>query len=199
MSNATELLPGFDEPVLQSQMAFKSLLEALARPGRLFTLPAPESAVPGLSAGSAAIALTLVDYETPVWLDGPCQLAAEYLQFHCGCRIVSDPMQASFAFATDFSSLPPLEHFKLGTDEEPEDSTTLIVGVSELTVGKNLVLTGPGIETEHHLIATGFNDSRVSQRTAIAALFPRGLDLFLTCEQQVAGIARTTQIKTVRS
>ncbi|MFO7747239.1 MAG: phosphonate C-P lyase system protein PhnH [Orrella sp.] len=107
MSNATELLPGFDEPVLQSQIAFKSLLEALARPGRLFTLPAPESAVPGLSAGSAAIALTLVDYETPVWLDGPYQLAAEYLQFHCGCRMLCNavktvPSAVSFCAKASF-------------------------------------------------------------------------------------------------
>lgn len=199
MTTSMPLLPGFNEPAQKSQTTFKALLEALARPGRLFTLPAPETVVPGLSPASAAIALTIIDFETPVWLDKSSQLAAEYIQFHCGCHIVDDPKQATFAFAISFDALPPLEHFKLGTDEEPEDSTTLVVGVASLANESSLALTGPGIENEHCLKAAGLTDPRIRERAALSPLFPRGLDFFLTCEHQVVGISRTTQIKTIRN
>jgi alpha-D-ribose 1-methylphosphonate 5-triphosphate synthase subunit PhnH len=81
MTSTTELLPGFDDPVNQCQATFQALLQAMARPGRLYPVPAPACVVPGLGAGSAAIALTLVDFETSVWLDENCHQAALRFDF----------------------------------------------------------------------------------------------------------------------
>lgn len=197
MRTETGLLPGFDDPVYKCQAAFHALLQALSRPGRLLSLPAPEAVVPGLCAGSAAIALTLVDFETPVWLDKTSSQAADYLRFHCGCVIVDDPSLAQFAFARGMDSLPALSRLRLGTDEEPEDSTTLIVELEHLSTGGPWVLTGPGIEQEHRLSASELDGLRMAERATLAPLFPMGLDLFLTCDRQVAGISRTTRITRV--
>jgi alpha-D-ribose 1-methylphosphonate 5-triphosphate synthase subunit PhnH len=194
MNATTELLPGFDDPVHQCQATFQALLQALARPGRLYPIPAPACVVPGLGAGSAAIALTLVDFETSVWLDENCCQAADYLRFHCGCVIVNDPREAQFAFASGLASLPAFDRFRLGTDEEPEDSTTLIVELENLSTDGPWVLTGPGIEHEHRLCISGLEALWVQERAALATLFPIGLDLLLSSHQQVAGISRTTQI-----
>lgn len=194
MNTTTELLPGFDDPVHQCQATFQSILQALARPGRLYAVPAPAGVVPGLGAGSTAIALTLVDFETPVWLDETCRQAADYLRFHCGCVIVDDPQDAQFAFANGLATLPALDCFKLGTDQAPEDSTTLIVNVENLSTEGPWVLTGPGIEHEHRLGVSGLKAQWVADRAALATRFPIGLDLFLTSHQQVAAISRTTQI-----
>ena len=186
MKPATELAPSFDDPVHKGQQAFRAALDALARPGRIECLPGLPERVP-------------VDFETPVWLDATSQEAADFLRFHCGCAIVDDPRRAHFAFAKGFDTLPSLDSFALGSDEAPEDSTTLIVEVEDLFTEGRLVLTGPGIERQHRLGVAGFDTDRIAERMHLAELFPRGLDVFLTCGQRVAGLPRTTRIHSLRS
>jgi alpha-D-ribose 1-methylphosphonate 5-triphosphate synthase subunit PhnH len=199
MNTATQLAPGFDDPVHQGQQAYRAVLDALARPGRIECLPGLPERVPGLGPASAAIALTLVDFETPVWLDAASAEAAAFLRFHCGCAIVDDPRRAHFAFARGFDNLPSLDSFALGSDDAPQDSTTLIVEVEDLFTDGPLVLSGPGIERQHRLGVAGFDTDRIAERVAMAELFPRGLDVFLTCGQRVAGLPRTTRIHSLRS
>lgn len=199
MNTATPLAPGFDDPVHNSQQAFRAALDALARPGRIECLPGLPERVPGLGAASAAIALALVDFETTVWLDDASTTAAAFLRFHCGCAIVDEPHRANFAFAKGFDNLPSLDSFALGSDAAPQDSTTLIVEVEDLFSDGPLVLTGPGIERQHRLGVTGFDAGRIAERMALAELFPRGLDVFLTCGQRVSGLPRTSRITSLRS
>ena len=90
----SSLAPAFAEPVLESQSAFRAVMKAMSRPGVAQELhqdlppPAP------LSAGAATIALTLFDYETPVWLDAALAEAedvARWLRFHTGAPITDNP------------------------------------------------------------------------------------------------------------
>lgn len=199
MNTNTQLAPGFDDPVHKGQQAFRAALDALARPGRIECLPDLPEPVPGLGAASAAIALALIDFETTVWLDATSMPAAAFLRFHCGCAIVDDPRRANFAFARGFDKLPSLDGFALGSDAAPQDATTLIVEVEDLFTDGPLVLTGPGIEAQHRLGVTGFHTDRIAERSALAELFPRGLDVFLTCGQRVAGLPRTTRITSLRT
>src|SRR3546814_8636166 len=61
--------PGLADPVHDSQRLFRGLLTALAHPGRAVTLSgAPEGPLP-LDPATTAAALTLLDGETPLWLD----------------------------------------------------------------------------------------------------------------------------------
>jgi len=65
------LLAGFSDTTLDSQRAFRAALDALSRPGRIVTMPdlLPDGAPVPLMPATAALALALFDYETPVWLD----------------------------------------------------------------------------------------------------------------------------------
>ena len=49
--------------------------------------------------------LTLVDNETPLWLDAAAAAARDWLAFHCGAAVVDTPIDAAFALAL---SLPDL-------------------------------------------------------------------------------------------
>ena len=78
MTAPSTLAAGFSDPVLHSQSVFRSVLDAMANPGRVISLNSPLPAThTALPQGLAMILLTLADYETPVFLDDafwPAQL-----------------------------------------------------------------------------------------------------------------------------
>ncbi|NMG05203.1 phosphonate C-P lyase system protein PhnH [Azoarcus taiwanensis] len=199
MTLRNAIAAGFADPVHDAQQVFRNALEALSRPGRVQTLPALAEAIPGLQPAAAAIALTLVDFETPVWLSPACRAAADFLRFHCGCTIVAEPAAACFAFASGWNEVPPFDCFNLGDDVEPESSTTLVVEVERLEKSESLVLTGPGIEQRQRLATGAIPAERIAERTALQVLFPRGIDLFLTHDRQVCGLPRTTRVQILGS
>src|SRR5690606_37837176 len=90
-SGAAQIAPGFANPVFDSQRIFRGLLEAMSYPGRIVDTGSLASAPAPLSPAAAATCLALADYETPVWLDPAAHPVRDWLRFHCGCPIVSDP------------------------------------------------------------------------------------------------------------
>ena len=71
---ANTLSGGFTNPATQSAHAFRSVMEAMARPG---TIQDIEGAEPPASLSSAAgtVLLTLCDTETPIYLAGAIDCA----------------------------------------------------------------------------------------------------------------------------
>ena len=97
----------------------------------------------------AAIALTLADYETPIWLDDRLagnDAVRDYLGFQTGASITDDPANASLALVSDAADLPRLDVFAQGTLEYPDRSTTIVAAVESFVGGPELVLHGPGID-----------------------------------------------------
>ena len=189
--------PGFADPVADAQSVFRQVLDAMAHPGRIVevpqaVLPANES---GLPDAAAALALTLLDFETPVWLDAAFIRAADYVRFHCGAPIVADPKASRFAFAGDLSALPPLEAFDLGHIDFPDRSTTLVLAVRALEARAGLTLRGPGIQDRAALDVGGVAAAFWAERAKLASLFPLGIDLVFVCGRRLAAVPRTTQVE----
>jgi alpha-D-ribose 1-methylphosphonate 5-triphosphate synthase subunit PhnH len=205
MSGATEtpfaggidfagLQPGFADPVRDAQACFRAVLDAMAHPGRIVRMP---STVPGptpLGPAASAVALSLCDIDTPVWLDAKSATAANYLAFHCGAPLAGMPGDAGFAFVADAAALPPLDQFALGTDEYPERSTTLVIGVSDLVSDSGARLRGPGIRDEARLGAIELPARFWTERAALAELSPRGLDILFVCGDALAALPRSTRV-----
>ena len=189
------LAAGFADPVLDSQRTFRAVLEAFAHPGRIVELAGP--AVPPLGAAATAVALTLLDFETPVWLDGKATTedVVEYLRFHCGAAIVAAPADARFAIVADPDALPPLAAFAAGSDERPDQSATLIVQVRTFSGGRGLRLTGPGIREASRLDVDGTPAWLWPAWTANAEMFPRGIDVILCAGDRAAALPRTTRVE----
>ena len=188
---------GLADPVADAQRCFRLILEATAHPGRVLglpsdLLPANES---GLPDAAAALALTLLDFETPVWLDAPCRRAAAYLRFHCGVPIVEETAAARFAFAGDLGAIPPLGSFDLGDSEFPDRSTTLVIAVPELAAGRGLRLLGPGLKDTGRLAVGGIGVPFWRGRAELAPLFPLGVDLVFACGRRLAAVPRTTVVE----
>lgn len=197
---------GFAQPVHASQQAFRALLEATSRPGRIQALPdtvLDGIEPPGLPRGLTALLLTLLDAETSVWVDH--ELAGEdgldYLRFHTGVRTLSDAGAAAFAVWAADRVLPATwSLLDAGTDEVPQSGATLLVEVQSLqsqamsTAATLLQLRGPGIESVQTLAVGGLDAAFWQARAVLECEYPRGIDLILCCGDTLAAIPRTTRV-----
>jgi alpha-D-ribose 1-methylphosphonate 5-triphosphate synthase subunit PhnH len=184
----------FPAPVLASQAAFRALMEALARPGTVKPLPPAAAAPSPLSATAAAVALTMLDYETPVWLDAPLAQrpqVADWVRLHTGARVTSDPREAAFAFIADPVHAPAFDGFSLGTPEYPDRSATLVLQVEDFGSGQRLLLAGPGIADVRSFSARPLPPDFQNRIAANRALFPRGVDMILVSPDAVAALPRS--------
>src|SRR5450631_1411048 len=197
MTNVAELPAGFADKVLSSQSTFRSVMDAMARPGSVQRIAVAAGAPAAMMRGTAAIALTLFDHDTPVWLDPSMSATPEvtkWLKFHTGAPVIADSSICSFALVGDASALPALDRFAFGSNEYPDRSTTLILQVESLTQGATLELHGPGIDGTAVLQAR-IQPPDLFERLAInAALFPRGIDVVLVADDAIVAIPRTTRL-----
>lgn len=181
-------LRGFADPVRDAQSTFRAVLDAMARPGQLHhagqSLLAPEP----LDRATAAVLLTLVDNETPIWLDPAAAPARDWLAFHCGAAIVDAPDKAAFALGL---SLPDLEALPAGTHELPESSATLILQVRALGTGTRYRLSGPGLRVPALLAVTGLPGDFVRIWQQNHARYPRGVDLVLCADTTLTALPRS--------
>ena len=173
--------PAFVDPPAASAVAFRAIMEAMARPGtiREVSSPTPE----GLSPAAAAALLVLADPTTPVWTER----GRDWLVFHTGAPIANARSETAFAYGS-WDDLAPIADWPIGTPDYPDRSATLIVEVDALD-GPGSRLTGPGIATDAWL---PLPDPEALARNA--ALYPLGLDLILTCGDRLAALPRSSRI-----
>lgn len=186
-----DLQLGFTDPVHQAQQVFRAILGATARPGIVQTLNVLPQPAPALSSAATAVCLALADFETPLWLDAQALAARDYLVFHCGSPITADRERATFALIANAHALDNFSDFYPGSDEFPDTACTLIVEVGELVEGDGTVLRGPGIREQIQLRVGGVGDGFWQQVAANHRLFPRGVDLILTCGDRIAALPRS--------
>lgn len=197
---ATALQRGLADPVRDAQAVFKAAMWALARPGLtqpvagLAETPAPLTPVLG------ALALTLADFETSVWLDG--RLAAEpavarWLRFHSGTRLVETPARAGFALVADGAAMPALAAFGQGLPAYPDQSTTILVAVRALAAGPAYRLEGPGVNGAVVAHVDGLSAAVLAGWADNRAAFPRGVDVILAGPDGILGLPRTVSITLV--
>jgi alpha-D-ribose 1-methylphosphonate 5-triphosphate synthase subunit PhnH len=148
-----------------------------------------------LHPATAAVLLTLVDNETPLWLDPTALAARDWLAFHCGAAFAASPAGCSFALAL---SLPDLASLPAGGEETPEASATLILQVAALGSGAPLRLTGPGLQEPAVLAVDGLTGDFAACWAANRALYPRGVDLVLCAGTTLAALPRSVTVEEVR-
>jgi alpha-D-ribose 1-methylphosphonate 5-triphosphate synthase subunit PhnH len=197
MTTVAELPGGFADRVLSAQSTFRSVMDAMARPGSVQRIASTAGTPSAMTQGTAAIALTLFDHDTPIWLDAKMAAASDvgkWLKFHTSAPVVADPSIASFALVGHPQSLPALDRFAFGSSEYPDRSTTLILQVESLTGGPVIELQGPGIDGAATLRAS-IQPRDLFERLAVnAALFPRGIDVVLVHDDAIVAIPRTTRL-----
>lgn len=184
---------GFQDAVHEAQASFRTLLEALAHPGRACSMTLSITPLGKMSPACAAACLTLLDLETQVWLQPELEIES-WLRFHTGCQFTQDLRQANFAVIWNVARLPDLQDFNPGVAEYPEASTTLLIQVEDLVNGEAVVLQGPGILGEKTVapqLPAKFWQQWINNHHA----YPLGVDVFLFDQTHVMGLPRSAGIK----
>jgi alpha-D-ribose 1-methylphosphonate 5-triphosphate synthase subunit PhnH len=189
---------GFANPVVSAQATFRAVLNALARPGSVHPIADAVEVPSPLSPGAAAIALTMCDHDTPIWLDAglrSAELVLAWLRFHCGSMITDDSRTAAFALVSKPFELPAFDHFNPGTLDYPDRSTTIILQVDSLRSGVALRLSGPGIAGRQMLRASPLPPDMGKRLISNRSVFPCGVDLILVSADEVAALPRSVRIE----
>ncbi|HVY16839.1 MAG TPA: phosphonate C-P lyase system protein PhnH [Rhodopila sp.] len=191
--DSSTLSPGFAAPVIDAQVTFRALLDAMAHPGAAHAV-APLSPPAPLNQAAAAALLTLVDHETRVWIDPSAAAAAPWIAFHTGAPRVAEMAQCAFALAL---TLPDLAALPGGSDEAPEASATVILQVASLDGGRRYRLAGPGLRVPETIAVDGLPADFAALWRDNHRLFPRGVDLVLCSGDRLAALPRSVSIEEV--
>lgn len=200
-SNATAAAPlaaGFQDPVHDAQGCFRAIMNAMARPGTRQAINAGNLKPPApLTQVAAAIALTLFDYDTPIWLDKPLMASdavKTFLRFHTGCPNVAEPVEAAFALISTPESMIPLASFNQGSAEYPDRSTTVILTGQDFGANPAVTFSGPGIKDTVSFASGPLPPVFWDQVIANNSQFPRGIDLVFAGQDALCALPRSTRI-----
>lgn len=196
MSDLSTLGPGLADPAHDAQQIFRAILDAASHPGRIVTLPAAPAGPGTLSPAATAYLLTLVDRDTPIWLAAAFDRpeVRDFLRFHAGAPIVASRAEVAFGVvAAGQSQL--FDGFNLGTDADPDRSTTLVIEVPDLRSGPSRQWRGPGIASCASVAIAGLADDFWHDWAANHGLFPCGVDLVFTAGTELCALPRSIAVE----
>jgi alpha-D-ribose 1-methylphosphonate 5-triphosphate synthase subunit PhnH len=187
---------GFGDPVHDSQKVFRTVLDAMARPGRIALLATSLEPPSPLLATSASLMLALADYETTIWMDdllAEVPAVGDFIRFHTGARLTRSPREADFALIAASGAMPPLASFAQGSPEYPDRSTTLIIQ-TEMLANSGWQFHGPGIPDRMAFCAAPLPADFPQQLAANRGRFPRGVDVVFVTHTEIAALPRSCRI-----
>ncbi len=188
----------YDE-VFDAQRHYRSLLDSMARPGKISRLDTVAlNPPPSLNAASALLAFALMDAESTFEVVNLEHGAGAYLGANTNARRTGIA-DAHFIFAHGTESPAFLESADCGTLLYPDTAATVVLQIDNASIealsgGWKLTLTGPGIDGTATLFAKGISIDLLLALQARNAEFPLGLDTILTFGESLVCLPRTTRV-----
>jgi alpha-D-ribose 1-methylphosphonate 5-triphosphate synthase subunit PhnH len=186
---------GFADVATESARLFRLIMQAMARPGFVMNASPSLAAPTPLLQTTAAVALTLCDFQTPIWLatDMRSGEVDKYLRFHSGAPITGRMEEAQFIIAPA-DDVPQVQALARGTHEYPDRSATLVIQVKGFRTD-DVVLSGPGIKEAASFGVEGLGASFWAAMAENHTRFPVGVDVIFASDKAIAALPRSTAIK----
>ena len=180
----------------QGARAFRIILNAMARPGKVFTLPSLIEQSGPAYATTLTVLLALGDHLTSIYLAKAFSTAEieKLLRFHTASQLLEDRAQADFAILNAADAEMALDAWKRGNPEYPDQSATLLIQTTSLTLGQEVQFSGPGIQSPIAVHIADINPSFWKARAAANATFPLGVDMIFITPQEILGCPRSTHV-----
>lgn len=184
--------------VFDCQKIFKSVMNAMANPGKIFNIKQQSEKLEIKDCVPAAMAMTFMDNRSRLYVEDSEELCT-YIKENT-LAVKSSVEDADFIFATDIEGAQEynrklIDCAKVGTLPEPHKSAMLIVGLKQFDGEKTLIFKGPGIENCREVklpeAAVKWMDTREEKNYE----FPCGIDIiFYTNQGDIMGIPRTLKV-----
>jgi alpha-D-ribose 1-methylphosphonate 5-triphosphate synthase subunit PhnH len=187
----------FPSDVIETSRAFRTIMGAMSRPGRICAFSPVHAAPHPLWKTTAAVARTLCDFQTPVWLGSGLhdEAVSHYIRFHTGSPIAGSREEASFIFLQAGSELAEPSLFAQGTHEYPDRSATLVIQTASLSNEGGAELSGPGIPQPVKLHAEDVPMTFWEAMAGNHKQFPLGVDVLFVSPDAIAALPRSTAIR----
>ena len=156
----------------------------------------PASPHAALSPALAAVCMTLMDQDTPLWLSPSLRQddVVAWLRFHRSVRVTDRPEEAVFALSASPDGLPSLDSFCQGDPRYPDRSATILLGGMNFGEdARRFTASGPGIEGSK-TFRCSLTDGLLGQIDENWHGFQLGVDLLLSDGERFAGLPRTTRL-----
>lgn len=192
---------GFNDVVFDAQSVFRKVLKSMAEPGHVSSIDCDFDDKPEvLNVASYSIALALFDHDTKISLLDSLndESTKKSLGFHCSSPIEEKLINADFVLC-DETEIPVLTDLKLGTEEYPDESCTLIIQVKNILKVGGCHLTGAGIQNQREIDCSALSEPLIQQREKLQKLFPLGVDLIFTTGEEFFCLPRTTKVHMINT
>ncbi len=183
-----------------SQAIFKTVIDALSRPGKVLDLPFPPGSddffdpliqvLRPLLIGKATFCLTQDSRDFHL---------GEYLRMTIGSRL-SDPSHADFLVVPLGKSFGEVLSLKRGSLDCPEQGATVLYGVERLESDRyaesGIRFSGPGVHGFAEPMIRGLPFKELLYLKKVNQEFPLGIDaLFVDHKGRLMGLPRSTRIE----
>jgi len=194
----------YDE-IVHAQQHFRSILDSMARPGKINRLdPVRLTPPPALNKASVIVAFALLNGDVSFHLVNMDDEHRAYIS--ANTRAVAASIEtAAFVFLRGEEAADVVEGIHCGILTYPETAATAVIqvdAVSEHPIadGLKIELQGPGIGTRSRVYVGHLNPDLLLALQARNMEFPLGIDTIFTCDNGGSGdpcvfaIPRTTRV-----
>ncbi|MDX1342368.1 MAG: phosphonate C-P lyase system protein PhnH [Reinekea sp.] len=202
--NEYTLINGNDYSAESASLDYRQLLKAMSYPGKvchgLSIIDDTRMSIVNRSAQQIAQTLLSGDVSASYFRAPESASFERWIRFDCESRLVA-VQEADFLFVNgkDLADLDLLS-LKLGSEESPDRSVTLLVMVSHTFMSESLrpvFASGPGIRPEGPEVKLNLDDIPTEffqHRQQLAPLFPMGMDMFICHPREFIALPRTTSL-----
>lgn len=179
---------------IEEHGAFRSLLDAMSRPGTVHRL---SDSVADRDGALALLARTLLDAEVSVaGAAADDEPSVRTVARASGCR-VAELSDADFVVAGAGSSAGAVSRVRTGTPDWPDSSATLVYLVDSVAQeGGDTVWTGPGIPGERSPKVEGLDPVEWDRLREANSGYPIGIDcVFLDASGRILAMPRSTRVR----
>ncbi|MGP8321565.1 MAG: phosphonate C-P lyase system protein PhnH [Methanosarcinaceae archaeon] len=200
---------GAFDVTFDSQDIFRSILDAMAKPGSVLRLSDINITPPVTNRYPLLLLMTLLDHEVSFCISGhddvDSQDASEYVGLNTGSK-ESIIMDSDFILVCGGSSHGSIRRAKQGTLEYPDESATVIYDIVSIEDVKHergkedtgdllLELSGPGIAGRCIIRINGMERAEMGDVLAVRD-YPLGIDMIFSDRNgNIACIPRSTSVK----
>lgn len=183
-SESIDLLIGLRAAQDAVTAVFRTMVDAVAHPGRVLQLPAaPEGVPPALMP-----VLAIADLRTTLFIDGNGSTAsvAQALSRVTGSPLTDDVRAARIVTMLSASALTAdvIWSLRVGSAQAPEDGATLFIACDHLRTATadepdSIRTSGPGAAAGRWFVASGIDPSAIVELDKVNSGYPAGVDVYV--------------------